>query len=68
MSYSLSDEPIEFECPSCHATVKTTTGAARRSATVRCPNGHEIKTEGSQLDRETRKVERAVDDLLRRFR
>jgi hypothetical protein len=64
----LDSSPLEFECPECGAKVKTTIGRARRSPTVRCMRGHEIKVEASQFDRELRGVDRAFNDLQRTFR
>jgi Zn finger protein HypA/HybF involved in hydrogenase expression len=52
--------PIEFECPECNRKVKTTIGEARRNRSIRCPGGHTIKVDGSQLDRETRKIEQQL--------
>jgi len=65
MSYSLDDHPLEHPCPECGATVRTTLGQARRNQSITCPDGHTIEVDGSDLDRETRKVEQAVDKLLR---
>ncbi len=67
MARTFDKEPLEFECPECNAKVRTTIGDARRSKTLTCPNGHTIRTDGSQLDRETRKVERAIDDVIGKF-
>ncbi len=64
----LDDAPIEFDCPKCGRTVKTTVGDGRRNKPIRCPGGHTINVEGNDLDRETRKVEKRIDDLTRKFR
>lgn len=60
--------PIEAHCPQCGRKVKTTVGAARRGRSVRCPGGHPISVDGSDLDRGTRKVERELNKALRRFK
>lgn len=62
----MDDAPIELECQ-CGRKVKTTVGASRRGGSVRCPGGHRIEVDGSGLDRETRKVERELNKVLRRF-
>jgi len=63
MSGFLDKAPLEFDCPSCGRTVKTTIGAARRSPKLRCPNGHEIEVDASQFDRDLKKVDRSLADL-----
>lgn len=55
---------IEVDCE-CGAVVKTTVGAIRRSPTLKCPNGHEFKVDGSQLNRDLRGSDRAHADLER---
>ena len=64
----LDDESIEIPCPACGRRVKTTVGAGRRSPTIQCPGGHTINVEGSGFDREVIKAEKAVEDLLEKFR
>jgi hypothetical protein len=59
---------IDFQCPPCSASVRTNIGEARRSPTLRCPRGHEIKVDGSQIDRELRSVDREFDNLQRTIR
>jgi DNA-directed RNA polymerase subunit RPC12/RpoP len=59
---------VEVRCPKCGRTVKQTIGDARRSRSIRCPGGHTINVDGSQLDRGTRQVEKAHDDLMRRLK
>jgi hypothetical protein len=61
----LDSSSFEFDCPDCGSRVRTTIGRARRSPTVRCARGHEIKIDGSQFDRELRGVDRAFNDLER---
>lgn len=41
---------------------------ARRSRSMRCPGGHSISVDGSDLDHGTRKVERELTKVLRRFK
>jgi hypothetical protein len=65
MSISFNDERLDFNCPGCDAPVKITLGEARRSPTMRCPNGHTIDIDASDLDRKTKEVERAMRDLDR---
>ena len=64
----LDDAPLNFDCPECGRSVDTTVGASRRSGSVRCNGGHTINMDGSQLDQETRKVEKSVNDMMKRFR
>ena len=61
------DAPIEFPCPECGRTVKTTLGAGRRNVSIPCSGGHTINVDGSELDREMGKADKAVDDLGRGF-
>jgi hypothetical protein len=68
MAGMLDDSPIEFDCPECGSRVRTTIGRARRSPTVRCTRGHEIRIDGSQFDRELHGVDRAFGDLKRTIR
>ena len=63
----MDDAPIEAHCPQCGRKVKTTVRASRRGRSMRCPGGHRIEVDGSGLDRETRKVERELNKVLRRF-
>lgn len=63
----LDDHQLDFDCPECGRSVKTTLGAARRDGKVQCGGGHTIHMEGSQLDSETRKVEKSMNDLMKRF-
>jgi hypothetical protein len=60
-------ESLEFDCPECGRTVRTTVGDARKSRTVRCPGGHTIQQDGASLDRGARKMERSIENLLKRF-
>ena len=53
------DALIEFPCPKCGRTVKTTLGAGRRNVSIPCPGGHAINVDGSELDREMRKADKA---------
>lgn len=64
----LDDAPIEFDCPACGRIVKTTVGDGRRNRPIRCPGGHTITVDGSQLDRSTRDMERKLENIMRRFR
>lgn len=68
MAGFLDNSRLDIACPLCAARVATTLGRARRSPTVRCPRGHSIRVEASQLDRELRKTDRAFDDLRRTLR
>lgn len=65
MSGLLDQTPLELECPSCGGKVRTTIGAARRSPTLRCPSGHEIKVDASQFDRELKQADRSLADFER---
>lgn len=63
----LDDHPLEWPCPECGRTVKTTVGDGRRNRSIRCPGGHFIEVEGSSLDKATREAEQAIDKIMRRF-
>lgn len=58
--------PLEFSCPECGRKVKTTAANVRRSA-VRCPGGHAIEVDISQLDGAADEVQRKVNKFVRRF-
>jgi hypothetical protein len=59
----LDDSEIEVTCSNGHK-IKKTIGALRRSPSFRCPRcGQNITVDGSELDREMRKIDRAFDDL-----
>lgn len=64
----LDHAPLEWPCPECGRTIKTTVGDGRRNRSIRCPGGHTIEVEGSDLDRATRRMEQSVDRILRRFK
>jgi hypothetical protein len=55
---------LSVDCE-CGAVVKATVGQLRRSPTLTCPNGHEINVDGSQLDSDLRRADRALDKLDR---
>jgi hypothetical protein len=55
---------IEVACD-CGAVVKVTVGQLRQSPTLTCPHGHVVKVDGSQLDRDLRPVDHALDRLNR---
>jgi lysyl-tRNA synthetase class I len=61
----LDQTPLELRCPSCGQVLRTTFAAARRSPTLRCPKGHEVKVDASQFDRELRKVDRSFSEFER---
>ncbi len=65
MTGSFDSEPLEFECPDCGSKVRTTYGSARRNPKLRCPRGHEIQLEASQLDGALRAVDKALADFKR---
>ena len=55
---------LDLKCPECSTTIPTTYGAARRSPTVRCRNGHGVKLEASCLDKGLRELEKGLDGLF----
>jgi hypothetical protein len=59
------DHQIEVHCPGCEAPVRIKLGAARKSPTVPCGNGHEIKIDAKHLDQELRELDLAMDRLRR---
>lgn len=61
----MDDEPLQFDCPECGQSVKTTIGVSRRNATTTCAGGHTIQLDGSGLDREIKKVEQSIDGLFK---
>jgi hypothetical protein len=62
---ALDDHPFEQKCPTCGVLVRATVGQVRRSPTLTCPNGHEVKVNATHLDRDQKNVDKALDDLLR---
>jgi hypothetical protein len=61
---------IDVDCSECGGVVSASVGELRRSPLLRCPNGHEIQVDGSQLDADLRPADRALNDLdqaLRNF-
>jgi hypothetical protein len=58
------DSPLGVECPECGAPISATIGQARRSPTVKCPNGHSVKLETSSLDRGLKDVQKGLDGLF----
>lgn len=63
----IDDAPLDFPCPECGRTVKTTVGKGRRNEAIRCSGGHTIKVDGSDLDRGTRRAEASIDKIMRRL-
>ena len=61
----LDKTKIDLDCPECGQKVAQTIGEARRNRSIRCPGGHTIEVDGSQLDRETRKIEQQLGRLGR---
>lgn len=59
---------IDVDCPECGGVVNAKVGELRRSPTLRCPNGHEIHVDGSQLDADLRPADRAMADFDRSIR
>lgn len=68
MAGFLDKAAISFSCPKCGRAVKTTVGAGRRSRSVRCPGGHMIEVDGSQLNRAAREAEASLERTMRRLR
>jgi DNA-directed RNA polymerase subunit RPC12/RpoP len=63
----LDKEEISFPCPKCGRTVKQRIGDGRTNRSIRCPGGHTIHVDGTDLDRGTRQVEQSLDKLFGRF-
>lgn len=59
----VDDAPVEFPCPLCGTRLRQTMGEARQDRAIACPGGHAVKVDGSQLHSETRKAERAWNEL-----
>jgi hypothetical protein len=53
---------IEVDCD-CGAVVKATVGQLRGSPTLMCPKGHRIEVDGSELDRDLRPADDALQKL-----
>ncbi|HEX4466967.1 MAG TPA: hypothetical protein VH025_07255 [Solirubrobacteraceae bacterium] len=59
---------IDVDCPDCGGVASARVGELRRSSTLRCPNGHEIEVDGSQLDADLRPADRAMAHFDRSIR
>ncbi len=57
----INDQKIDVDCEECGEKVWATVGQLRRSPTLRCRNGHEIAVDGSQLNRDLKPADDAVD-------
>lgn len=64
----LDGAPLEFPCPECGRKVKTSVGDGRRNRSIRCPGGHTIIVDGSDLDRGATQVEKTLNDMMKRFK
>lgn len=60
----LDDAALDVSCPACGASISATIGQARKSPTVRCRNGHDVKLNASDLDKGIRDVEKGLDGLF----
>jgi hypothetical protein len=56
-------EELEVSCEACGGGVKVKAGNLRRSASVTCGCGQEIKVDATQLDRALQDVDRAEKKL-----
>lgn len=59
----VNQQRLDPTCPQCGATIPLTVGEAARAATVRCPQGHQVRLD-ADLERKVRGIHRQLDDLL----
>jgi hypothetical protein len=62
MNQMIDGAKIELECSYGHV-IKATVGQLRRSPTLQCPQGHRIRVDGSQFNRDLRPLDRAMTNL-----
>jgi hypothetical protein len=59
--------PFDFACqvPGCNRKIKTTVGAMRGKATLKCSAGHVNEVDGSQFDKDVRQAEKRIDQMFK---
>lgn len=61
----LDQAPLNPACPLCNASIPLTIGQARKNPkTARCPNGHEVEFNPSDLEAKIRDLEKRLGGLF----
>lgn len=67
MARLLDNQTIDIDCPACGHKSRKTVGWLKAHRDFACACGQTIHIEADQFRREIAKVDKAVDDLLRKL-